>query len=305
MRLLYFILSGLIALMSSLNSKDKDKSYKLIPIHYNLSEPDRVYELPYVLHEISGITMMGDNIIACIQDENGVIYFYDLRHDRLTNQSYFYQNGDYEGIAKAGNSIWVLRSDGVLFEVTGYGSEIAENKYYRSGVPAHNIEGLCFDSKDNRLLIGPKDQYIDKDASKEKRYIYAFDVGTGKPVNVPVYTFNMKTIRKFAKENHIDVHYKHKKNGKKEAEIEFRISEIAINPVTNKLYLLSGMEKLLMVFDLRGQIEYMEKLDDDLFNQPEGLTFLANGDMLISNESKNKPKNNTMPIKKLNSIFQQ
>jgi hypothetical protein len=33
----------------------------------------------------------------------------------------------------------------------------------------------------------------------------------------------------------------------------------------------------------------MEKLDDDLFNQPEGLTFLSNGDMLISNESKNKP----------------
>jgi len=51
---------------------------------------------------------------------------------------------------------------------------------------------------------------------------------------------------------------------------------------------LSGMEHLLMVFNLHGKIEYMEKLDHDIYNQPEGLTFLNNGDMLISNESKNK-----------------
>ena len=45
---------------------------------------------------------------------------------------------------------------------------------------------------------------------------------------------------------------------------------------------------MLFVFDMNGTIEYMEKLNPDIFNQPEGITFLKNGDMLISNEGQNK-----------------
>ena len=78
-----------------------------------------------------------------------------------------------------------------------------------------------------------------------------------------------------------------KKGDKKEIDIEFRPSEIGINPVTNKLYVLSGMERLLFVFNMDGEIEYIEKLDQDLFPQPEGITFMKNGDMLISNDVKN------------------
>ena len=50
------------------------------------------------------------------------------------------------------------------------------------------------------------------------------------------------------------------------------------------------MERLLFVFNINGEIEYIEKLDPDLFSQPEGITFMKNGDMLISNDVKdNKP----------------
>ena len=288
MRFYPIILSVFIALLLCFSFKDKDKTYKLTPIHYDLSKPDRVYELPHALHEISGITTLDNNIIACIQDENGIIYFYDIGKEKLVDQSLFYQNGDYEGITKAGNSLWVLRSDGALFEVTDYRSEIADSKYYHSGVPSYNIEGLCFDSNGNRLLVGPKDQFIDKDENKNKRMIYGFDLRSRTTSKVPVFTFDMRIIKKFAEENDIDVPYKHKKKDKKEPDIEFRISDIAINHLTNKLFVLSGMEQLLMVFDLQGNIEYMKKLDDDLYNQPEGLTFLDNGDLLISNESKKK-----------------
>ena len=78
-----------------------------------------------------------------------------------------------------------------------------------------------------------------------------------------------------------------KKKQKSEPVINFRISAIGINPLTNKLFLLSASERLLYVFNMKGNIEYLERLDPDLFNQPEGLTFLKNGDMLISNEGQN------------------
>ncbi len=74
---------------------------------------------------------------------------------------------------------------------------------------------------------------------------------------------------------------------KKEPDIEMRISEISINPVTGRLYALSGSERLLFVFDLNGNIEFLERLDKDLFPQAEGITFMQNGDMFISNEGKN------------------
>jgi hypothetical protein len=288
MRLIYLILPGLISLIVNTGFNDKEKSFPLIPIHYNLSKPDKVYELPHTLHEISGITMINEDTIACIQDENGIIYFFDISKEKLTDLSYFHQDGDYEGITRSGKILWVLRSDGVLFEVTGYKAGIADSKSYRCNIPSSNIEGLCFDSAGKRLLIGPKNHYTDKKESKNKRYIYSFDLRSKKTGEIPVFTFDMKEIRKFAEENHIDVPYKDTKKGKEKPDIEFRISELAINPVTNKLFVLSGEEQLLMVFDLKGRIEYMEKLDDEIYKQPEGLTFLDNGDMLISNESKNK-----------------
>jgi uncharacterized protein YjiK len=78
------------------------------------------------------------------------------------------------------------------------------------------------------------------------------------------------------------------KKGDRKPDIRMKTSAMAINPVNNRLYLLSGPERLLFVFDRDGKIIWLERLDKDLFLQPEGITFLVNGDMLISNEGRNK-----------------
>ncbi len=227
--------------------------------------------------------------IACIQDENGILYFYDLVKGKIKNLSYFYQDGDYEGIARAGKTIYILRSDGNLFEVTGYESETAKTQYHSTGITAENNEGLCFDQNADRLLLGPKVEVKEKSENKNKRFIFAFDLKSNKLNKTPAFIFDLKAIKKFVLTNHIKVPMKNSKKGdKKEPEIEFRISALGINPLTKKLFVLSGMEHMLFVFDLKGNIEYAERLDHDIYNQPEGITFLNNGDMLISNESTNK-----------------
>ncbi len=79
---------------------------------------------------------------------------------------------------------------------------------------------------------------------------------------------------------------KGKKGEKKKPDIKLRISAISIHPISDRLYVLSGAERLLLVFDMNGNIEYLERLDKDLFTQPEGITFMKNGDMFISNEGR-------------------
>ncbi len=258
-----------------------EKNYN--PLGYDLSNPDRTFVLPGILYEISGITEIDSSTVACIQDENGVLFIYDLLKGMISKHYFFNNDGDYEGIARVGKTIFVLRSDGIIFEIPDYEAGEFTRIAHRTGIPAADNEGLCHDNYNNRLLIAPKSNIID--AKKSKRAIYGFNLKKRKLLEKPVIKFDMSDIRKFAIKNKIDLPMTGKKD-KKEPVIELRASAIGIHPLTKKLYLISGVEKLLFVFDMEGTIEYMEKLDSDLFRQPEGITFLGNGDMLISNEGR-------------------
>lgn len=252
------------------------------PVGYDLSKPDKIDVLPGILHEISGITEIDNSTIASIQDENGVLVFYDLSKSRIKNQYIFHNDGDYEGIARTVNTIFVLRSDGILYEIPDYRTnEFAGNKY-KTEIPAKDNEGLCYYKNRNMLLIGPKSEIEGK--KKSKRAIYGFSLETKKLLEKPVIKFDLEEIKDYATKHKLNLPVTKNKNEKSEPNIELRTSDICIHPITNKLFLISGVEQILFVFDLTGALEYMEKLDPELFNQPEGITFLNNGDMLISNE---------------------
>lgn len=269
------------------HNDDKHVDRSVAAIGYNLSSPDKIYFLPDALREISGITETDATSVACIQDEKGFLFIYDLMNDKIRKQYPFSGNGDYEGVTRVDKTIYILRSDGMLFEISNYESENSVTKSYYTGIPATDNEGLCYDRKKNRLLIAPKSNSANDKEDKNKRYIYAFDLNSKKLVMKPLFVFHLKALGKFASENKLKVPMKGGGKGdKKDPDIEFRPSAIGIHPLTNKLFVISGMERLLFVFDMNGGIEYIEKLDPELFPQPEGITFLKNGDMLISNENK-------------------
>jgi hypothetical protein len=278
----------MLNILSHNGHSDKFINETVVAINYNLSKPDKIYVLPTALKEVSGITETDASSIACIQDEKGIIFIYDLVKEQVKEEYPFYNNGDYEGIARVDKTMYILRSDGILFGIANYGSAASVTKSYTIGIPAKDNEGLCFDQQANRLLIAPKiNARIDQE-NKDKRVIYSFDLKSKKLMETPAFVFDIKKIKKFASQNKIKVPMKNgKKGGKKEMDIKFRPSEIGIDPFTNKLFVLSGMERLLFVFNMKGEIEYIEKLDPDLFAQPEGITFMKNGDMLISNDVKN------------------
>ena len=66
--------------------------------------------------------------------------------------------------------------------------------------------------------------------------------------------------------------------------LHFKPSAATINPLTNELYILASVNKLLVVADRKGNVKDVYPLDPVTFNQPEGITFTPWGDLIISNE---------------------
>ncbi len=131
--------------------------------------------LPDTLREISGLTSLDVNSCACVQDENGILFIYDVVKNEIRAQQVFGGDGDYEGIAKVGESVYVMRSDATLFEISNYTSDKLKVTTYKTNVPAQDCEGLCYDREHQRLLIAVKGKAgKDKEAKDKKATILKF-----------------------------------------------------------------------------------------------------------------------------------
>lgn len=267
------------------NKIQEHDNKSLEAIGYDLPNPDETFILPSVLHEISGLALYDSATVACVQDEVGMIFFYDLIKRSVTDNVTFYENGDYEDIAIADGIFYVIRSNGSLFKIRDLKKPFPPIEFKLKDIPHRNIEGLCYDRLNNRLIIAPKDK-ADKDSKASvKQGLYVFNLIKGELSKEPLFGFEPSVIKDFAAANNVSGPAEYKKKGEpKKTGIQFDPSAIAVHPVTGKLFLLSADDHMLFVFSMQGDMEYMTYLKPEVFNMAEGITFFNNGDMLISNE---------------------
>lgn len=253
--------------------------------HYNFEQPDKIISLPDSLREISGIAFINDSTVVCVQDENGILFVYDIQHNRIKERHPFHADGDYEGITTAYNYIYILRSDGKLFEISDFNSKKISTKSYTTNVPASNNEGLCFNYGENELLIGCKNKVTNSDVEKDVRQIYAFDLSEHKLDKNAKFEMRVEDAMTFADKKNLDMSgVGANKKGKNKNTFKFNISAIAIHPISGNLYILNAADHALFVVNDKSKIIAIQLLDPVLFNKPEGLTFKPNGDMFITNE---------------------
>lgn len=269
-----FPVSLLLLFTCSLNTMTNEK------LSYNLNKPELKTELPAELHEVSGISLVNDTLLACVQDELGTVFFYDLKNNKISRRLNFAGPGDYEDITRVNNNLYVLRSDGLLYRISTFDAPDFKVDSFITGIPSKNTEGLCYDSRNNRLLLGCKSKAGKGKEAKESRTVWAFDIKKHTLSNAPLYHFDLSLLTEFALSKDLPV----PANQDGERKLKMKISALAINPADSLLYVLSAAEYLMYVFDRSGKIYYMQPLDKNLFKKAEGLTFYSNGDMLISNE---------------------
>lgn len=227
------------------------------------------WDLPDILEEVSGIAYMKNGKIACIQDEDGFIFIYDTENASLERRIEFAEPGDYEGIALVGTTAYVLRSDGTLFEVFNFEYDHLKTIEYSFDFSEnYNFEGLGYDQRNNRLLLGIKDETDD-----DFKSIYAFDLETKKIINEPVYKiyFNNPVFEI------LDM---------KPSNRMLQISDINVNPKNGKIFILEAVNPKLLILDSLGIPEKLYVFKKNQFGQAEGFTFGPAGELFISNEGK-------------------
>lgn len=260
---------------------------KPVQIKYDFKMPIEEHFLPEILHEISGLTDIDDHRIACIQDELGLIFLYDLNKKEIIERYQFAAAGDYEGITYTGHSVFILRSDGMLIEcsLSDDHNNVTKVDSFYTDIPAKDNEGLCFDRQNNRLLIGSKSKIGNGSEFKDVRGVYAYDLTTKVTSKEPVINIYRTQILDFADKNNIKLPSKtKKKSGEEIADIKIAISALAVHPESGEYYILSARDYLLIICNKKGEIQNLVLLDQEKFQKAEGITFFDNGDLLISNE---------------------
>ena len=262
------------------------KAMASYPFPYDLSKPSEKFKLPGELTEISGIDVYKKFKLVCVQDEKGEIYEYDVKKGEVKHSHDFGKKGDYEAIANVNDTIYVLESSGNIFRVTDLNSDLQKTHEFKTSLNKENdSEGLCYDKKNNRLLVACK-----KKAGagiKNARAIYAFDLKSGEVDPKPAYLVSIDEVKAYIhktdRAKFIGQAIKDLLDPEK-GDVAFQPSEIAIHPISGDIYLISTVGKILLVLDPSGKIVCIKELDTEVFKQPEGLTFMQDGTMYISDE---------------------
>ncbi|MFD2163008.1 SdiA-regulated domain-containing protein [Paradesertivirga mongoliensis] len=239
------------------------------------------WDVPAQLKEISALTYLEKERFACIQDEAGKIFIYNTHENKIEKEIPFAGPGDYEGLAIAGKDAYILRADGRIFEIKNYNGSSPKTIEHRTTLNRkHDTEGLCFDSKNNRLLIAIKGSESESDDYKG---IYSFSLNNKVFSDQPVYKIDLK--------NSVFEDIK----AKKPTDV-MQPAAIAVHPKTGDLYIMEGAKPKLLIMGSDGVIKNLKKLKDKEFAQPEGISFSPEGQLFISNEGGKKEPGNILEI---------
>lgn len=251
----------ILLLCVSCNTQKEQKNYPS-PAGYDLSKPARIV-LPLELDEISGVSFYDkDTSIFAISDDRGAIF--KIKPNISITKWKFSHGADYEDIARVDSTFFILQSNGDLYRVNYNGNIPAIKSFSFPQNNGNEFETLYYDSAAKKLILICKDCESDK---KKQLTTFSFNPLTG-TFSDSSYTIPVTKISELIKAE----------------KTKFKPSAAAINPVTGDLFIVSSVNKLLVIADREGHAKEVYRLDPKLFKQPEGITFSTKGDLVISNE---------------------
>lgn len=240
------------------------------PQGYDLNKPKK-YFMPDNLEEISGIAFnKGDaSRLYAEEDENGRVY-YIKPGEKEAKFSTFKETGDFEDIAIANGQVIMLQSKGKLYtfplsEVSG--QKITNAHEFKDILPKGEFEGL-YANEEGKVYVLCKHCEIDKTSKQTTGFIFNLS-NDGKLAVADTFKINVKHITQQLNSNQ---------------KVTFHPSALAQNPRSKQWFVLSSVNKLLVILNEQFKVVQVFKLNPAVFPQPEGIAFDSQNNMYISNE---------------------
>lgn len=271
------LLTGIILAGCGMSSRDQVKVD-----HYNLGKPEK-FSMSESLVEISGICFYKGNsdTVYAIQDEEGKLFRVKWGVKKPLNAK-FGKKGDYEDVAIVNDKVVVLKSNGQLFSFPfdeHTWDDVDSVVEFKGLLPEGEFEGLYGDELNQRLYVLCKNCQDDDKKHAVTGYIFQF----GDAVSLQgSFQINVDEIRNYA--------------GK--VKRGFRPSGFAQNPLTKDWFIISAVNKLMVVTDSTWKVRDAYPLSGNIFNQPEGIAFDRQGNLYISNEGDDLADGNILKFKR-------
>jgi len=246
----------------SLSKKEKFKNTDM----YDLASP-KVIKLPAELDEISGIAYYPkDTSVFAIIDEAGFLFKIPIKNPTAFRKWEYDKKRDFEDVVLIDSTFYVLVSNGNIEMIRFINDKIHTERsdFSDSTKAATEFEAMYMENDSGNLIILCKS--CDSDPKKSFSS-FAYNFRDSAKTYSRYLTFDMSSL---AQESNMDKRLK--------------ASAAAINPITNDLYIISSVHKLLVITDRNGIFKNAIKLDPAFYKQPEGIAFTPEGDLIISNE---------------------
>jgi hypothetical protein len=161
----------------------------------------------------------------------------------------------------------LLQSKGHITSLKFVSPDSVAMKEYKLDLEGKNeFEILYLDKGQNRLIMLCKDCEAD---DKNSLSAWAFDLASQSFSKSPVYVIDVRKIEDLMQEK----------------KLKFKPSAAGVHPLTGQLYIISSLNKVLVIADKNGVPEKVYRVSPGLYKQPEGLAFSPEGHLIISNES--------------------
>lgn len=262
---IYLISAFLILVTTACKSQRESTSN---PNGYDLKMPEK-FSLPESLLEVSGIAFRDGNhdTIFAIQDEDGSLFKLGWKDSKQQNIS-FAPSGDYEDLAIMGNQVFILKSNGNIYSFSlsnATGKSASNVKEVKKLLPPGEYEGMFYDSLTNNLIVLCKECKADKKSKSLTGYTLKQEAGM------------------LTRSGQFNIDYQ-SKAGDKTIKGMLKPSALARHPLTKQWYIISSVNKILLITDDEWVIQETHPLRSKNFNQPEGIAFDKRGNLYISNE---------------------
>jgi len=231
--------------------------------------PDHQFFLPRGLSEISGLAVASPNSVYGHGDEFAIVYEIALDTGKTLKAFALGKptvKGDFEDIAVRGGYVYLLASDGHLYEAPiGEHRQRVRYNVYDTGVGVHcETEGLSNGPQDGEFLIlckKPNDNEL-----KDRLVIYLWNLRDRAPVAAPWLNVSLDgLVQPLDQANfHPSAFYWRRDRG--------------------SFVIVSAKGHSAIEIDEQGKLIDRVKLNKEDHPQSEGLTFMPDGRLVLSDE---------------------